>query len=135
MNNYHSCLGHMEIWCLIFLHKNDKTIFSLEFFLEPMIMAGKKRDDLDLLSFSNPFDTSSCSSEDDNYYPPELVLILKRYQKKDPNTRIKAFADLVAYASDLNEEKASYVISIITRYFGNWVQDPERSIRQDALEI
>ncbi len=92
-------------------------------------------------SLSNPFqqfsiNSSSGSNDDQLDLPSDLVLILKKYNKKDPNTRQRAISDLLDYCcTNWSIEKSDSICKALKMYFGKFVQDPERSIRVESLKL
>ena len=80
-----------------------------------MTKKDKSKKDFDALSLSNPFqqfsiNSSSGSNDDQLDLPSDLVLILKKYNKKDPNTRQRAVSDLLDYCcTNWSIEKLSLI--------------------------
>ena len=106
-----------------------------------MTKKDKSKKDFDALSLSNPFqqfsiNSSSGSNDDQLDLPSDLVLILKKYNKKDPNTRQRAVSDLLDYCcTNWSIEKSDSICKALKMYFGKFVQDPERSIRVESLKL
>ena len=80
----------------------------------------------------NPFARSDGSL---SCLPTDLQLALKKYAKKDPNSRSKALEEISLVLKEPSSCSTDLFIPIFTQQFPKWASDPERKVREYCLEI